>query len=533
MTGSFIKALLIEDNPADARLIEEMLKESVTIDFTLESFNRLSKGIEYLNDHIVDIVLLDLSLPDSTGIETFEKLYKHAPHVPIIVLTGVNDEQLAIESLRSGLQDYLVKNKIDGDLLIRSIRYAIERKHLTDALQTAHDQLDLRVKKRTLELSKANRALHEEVAERKRIEAALRESEERLDYSLNAADLGAWDLDIVGQATWRSLEHDQIFGYKKPLPKWNLETLLSHVLPEDRAEVERKFQKAVSDHEGWNFECRICRADGEIRWIWKQGRCKYDADGKAIRMAGVIQDITERKNIEEELKESKAQAELYVDLMGHDINNMNHIAMGFIELALDRDDLSDETRGLIKKPIDTINNGTKLIDNVRKLQRIKSRKLPTSIMEIGSVLSAITADYSHIPGKDVKISYTPACSCMVIANEFLVDVFTNLIGNSIKHSNGSVQINIYQKSVQMGGKSYCEVIIEDNGPGIPDKLKDAIFNRNSRGNTKAMGTGIGLYLVKTLVDDYGGSVRVEDRVAGEQSKGSRFIVILPAVTGSS
>jgi signal transduction histidine kinase len=71
-------------------------------------------------------------------------------------------------------------------------------------------------------------------------------------------------------------------------------------------------------------------------------------------------------------------------------------------------------------------------------------------------------------------------------------------------------------------------MIEDNGPGIPDELKNVIFNRNARGNTKAMGTGLGLYLVKTLVDDYGGSVKVEDRVAGDRSKGSRFIVVLPA-----
>jgi signal transduction histidine kinase len=245
-------------------------------------------------------------------------------------------------------------------------------------------------------------------------------------------------------------------------------------------------------------------------------------------MAGVVQDITERKNIEEALKESKAQAELYVDLMGHDINNMNHIAMGFIELALDRDDLSEGARKLIQKPIDTISNSTKLIDNVRKLQRIKSSKLPTSEVGIGSVLSAITVDYSHVPGKDVTINYCPACSCNVLANEFLTDVFSNLIGNSIKHSDGSVEINIRQKSIRKDGKPYCEVMIEDNGPGIPDELKNVIFNRNARGNTKAMGTGLGLYLVKTLVDDYGGSVKVEDRVAGDRSKGSRFIVVLPA-----
>jgi signal transduction histidine kinase len=113
-------------------------------------------------------------------------------------------------------------------------------------------------------------------------------------------------------------------------------------------------------------------------------------------------------------------------------------------------------------------------------------------------------------------------------------VFTNLIGNAIKYSNGNgVDINILLENAIQDGKNYYRVLVEDNGPGIPDDMKDKIFNRLRHGHTQATGWGLGLYLVKSLVDSYHGVIRVEDRVMGDRTKGSRFIVLLPAVEGSN
>jgi PAS domain S-box-containing protein len=528
-----IKVLLIEDNPADARLIKEMLSGSDDTDFILEVFNRLSKGIEYLKGHRPDVVLLDLMLPDSAGIATFEKLSAHAPYLPVIVLTGIDDEQIAIESLRSGLQDYLVKNKIDGELLTRSIRYSIERKQLEEALRKAKDSLEMRVKERTLELSGANKALHDEIVERKRIEAALRESEERLDYSLNAADLGTWDLDIDSQTAWRSMKHDQIFGYEKRLPKWDLGTMLGHVLPEDREEVERKFLKAVSGHEDWNFECRIRRADGEVRWIWKQGRCKYDEHGNAIRMAGVIKDVTGRKKVEEELKESKALAELYLDLMAHDISNMHQVALSYLGLACESIEgdgkLDGKNKEMIDKPIQTLERSARLIDNVRMLQKLKAGEYKLERIDLGRTLADVVREHSSIPGDNATLNYPAVNGCYVRANPLLKDVFVNIMGNAIKHSNGPAVIGVDVSRVNGNESSYYRVAIEDNGPGIPDDRKDEVFHRFKRGKTKARGTGLGLYIVKALVESYDGSVKVEDRVPGDHTKGCRFLVYLPVM----
>lgn len=127
--------LLLEDNPGDVRLIREHLAETMEDELELECVHRLAAGIDRATAGDLDLILLDLSLPDSSGLETFGKVQTAAPQVPIIVLTGLNDEAVATEAVRLGAQDYLVKGEGGPTLLGRSIRYAIERKRLEDRLR--------------------------------------------------------------------------------------------------------------------------------------------------------------------------------------------------------------------------------------------------------------------------------------------------------------------------------------------------------------------------------------------------------------
>ena len=120
--------LLIEDNRGDARLIREMIEEDLEAPFELHFAERLSHGLEFLANHQAALVLLDLSLPDSLGLETFAKVFAHSPSVPIIVLTGTDDATVALKAVKGGAQDYLVKGKLDRELLVRSMQYSIERK---------------------------------------------------------------------------------------------------------------------------------------------------------------------------------------------------------------------------------------------------------------------------------------------------------------------------------------------------------------------------------------------------------------------
>jgi PAS domain S-box-containing protein len=134
-----LKVLLIEDNPGDARLIREYLADPAGATFTLEHRSTLATGLERLSQGGIDLVLLDLSLPDSPMPETFQRTQTTAPQVPIIVMSGLDDEQFAIQTVQEGAQDYLVKSYVDTRLLVHAMRYAIERKHAEEALAQERD----------------------------------------------------------------------------------------------------------------------------------------------------------------------------------------------------------------------------------------------------------------------------------------------------------------------------------------------------------------------------------------------------------
>lgn len=125
-----MKILVVEDNPGDARLLREFLREAAPDAYDVRVASRLDEALAALASEPPDVVLLDLSLPDSSGIETVQATLERAPETPIVVLTGLADERMAIQAVQAGAQDYLMKGEIEGRLLVRAIRYAQERKRL-------------------------------------------------------------------------------------------------------------------------------------------------------------------------------------------------------------------------------------------------------------------------------------------------------------------------------------------------------------------------------------------------------------------
>jgi signal transduction histidine kinase len=150
-----IKILLIEDNLAEARLLQEFIKQTKTQEFSLVHVQKLRDGINKLNSEKYDVILLDLTLPDSQGLCSIPQLIEQNPSIPIIVFTNTNDEELAIEAVKQGAQDYLVKRQVNPDILLRSLQYAIERKQVLEQLRTVNQILETKVEERTAELLKA------------------------------------------------------------------------------------------------------------------------------------------------------------------------------------------------------------------------------------------------------------------------------------------------------------------------------------------------------------------------------------------
>jgi signal transduction histidine kinase len=178
--GTPVKILLVEDSPADAKLLCETLREISENKFELTHVQQLSEAMAKLAESGFDAILLDLYLPDSQGLETIESILSTAPTLPIIVLTGLKDENAGIQAVRKGAQDYLVKGQTDSDLLVRVIKYSIERKRNERELRKARDELEMRVKERTIKLEKAVDELRNEILKRIEAERKIRANQEQL-----------------------------------------------------------------------------------------------------------------------------------------------------------------------------------------------------------------------------------------------------------------------------------------------------------------------------------------------------------------
>jgi len=137
MTSGYITILLVEDNPGDADLVRERLEETTSARFRVRHAKQLGAALQLFGKEVFDVILLDLSLPDVQGLDTVRSVRAACADVPVVVLTGLQDEGVGLEAIREGAQDYLVKDQIDGPLLARALRYAMERKRAEEALRQA------------------------------------------------------------------------------------------------------------------------------------------------------------------------------------------------------------------------------------------------------------------------------------------------------------------------------------------------------------------------------------------------------------
>lgn len=176
MDEKALKVILLEDDNSYGKLIKTKLLEVMPKDSDLVHVTILHELLERLLREKFDVILLDLMVPDSWGIDTFLSVHKDHPHTPIVVLSGINDEYLAVSAVKQGAQDYLVKGKVDEILLMRSIRYSIERKKVEEELRLTNETLQRKLDEKTAEVQELREMLSIEMAARKKLEDSARKS---------------------------------------------------------------------------------------------------------------------------------------------------------------------------------------------------------------------------------------------------------------------------------------------------------------------------------------------------------------------
>jgi signal transduction histidine kinase len=249
--------------------------------------------------------------------------------------------------------------------------------------------------------------------------------------------------------------------------------------------------------------------------------------GKILGAVTTMQDYTEHLRMEREMQEAKEKLELYLDILSHDVNNLNLAIRGNLELYRARMGVGIPGNAYLDNAERMLNEVSNLIENIHKLQMLENGKTVHRPMGLGQLLEDTVSTGRQTPGRKVVIDTAIQQGLVVEANELLRDVFTNLIHNAIKYTPDPVQVNVMAERTLFNGKDTCRVVVEDNGCGIPEDMKFRIFNRFQRGSPSTTGRGLGLYLVKKIIEGFGGTVWVEDRVAGDRNLGARFVVNLP------
>jgi len=390
---------------------------------------------------------------------------------------------------RCFMQDITDRIRAEGAKRVREQRAAANARLVEATAGRQTELLEQRVRERT---------------------AQLRESEERLNFSLRTSHTGGWDLDLVDHTAHRTLEHDRIFGYGALLPQWTYEQFLAHVLPEDRAEVDRRFREATAAQTEWSFECRIRRVDGEVRWIWATGEHQRDEAGQTRRMAGIVQDITDRKLAEQALRENKRRLRLAFEdreRLSRDLHDNIIQVIYAIGMQLEacqrppRDDPKDVARQLAH----AIRGLNDVIRDVRGYisgpvpQILRRPDLRTELARLVKTIGATGILRFRLNVDPWAVAWlTPPQA------EHILHIAREALSNALKHS----QARHGTLSLHRAGNSAC-LEASDDGVGFEPKKQD--------------GKGAGLHNMKSRAQQIGAKLKV----LSSSGQGTRIILTFP------
>ena len=485
-----IRVLLVEDNPGDARLIIEMLRDVSASEFALERVDRLLPALDRLSQAGADVVLLDLGLPDSSGLDTFERIRNGTTNEPIVVISGLSDERLALEAVRAGAQDYLVKGRIEGQLLARVIRYAIERKHAVEALREREERSRLLT------------------------EAAFDGVVVTVDGVIQEANRGM--VDILGY------ELNELLG-----------TPVVDLIPRElHGEVTRRIQEG---QEG-RYELEIQRKDG--RKILLEATTRNLLVGGRPGRISAVRDITALRSLERQLRQAQ-KMEAVGRLAGgvaHDFNNLLTAIFGYAELLAE--ELPPGHSGL--EDLQEIRTAaTRASALTRQLLAFSRQQvLQPVVLNLNDVVEGVGKMLHRLLGEDVELETHLARDAGNVKADAgqLEQVIINLAVNArdamptggkltIETANMDLDVGYAEQHQPVIPGPYVMLAVSDTGTGMDEIIKAKVFEPFFTTKEPGKGTGLGLATVYGIVKQSGGYVWLYS----ELGKGTTFKIYLPRV----
>jgi len=489
MISKTINLLLVDDDSVDRRLVVKALSRfSHIVKFNIETAGTLSEAMELLSSGSYDVVLLDLTLPDSSGIDTVQEANTADSDVPIVVLTGLSDERMALHAIEKGATDYLVKGKFSDDGLMRTIRYAIERKRPEQKLKnaakewrTTFDSITdfISIVDKDFKITRVNRALSDAFGVRPQELIG-----KRCHTVYKCA--GPHSTDCPHLQTLKTRKASSVEFYEERLGIY-LEVTTSPII---------------------------------------------DENGQITGSVHIAKDITERRQAEEERKEQARLKSEFVATVSHEIRTPLSIFKNIVSNALAgvMGQLSSKLRENLEMANRTINRLTRIVSDFLDISKIEAGKMELFRTQF-DIQSAITDSVNSLApladekGIELK-SYMSGCELLIDADRDRIEQsLINLISNAIKFAPEGGHVNV--RAEVLDGQVTVEV--EDNGSGIERNDLDKIFDRfvqlDKPVGPGEHGTGLGLSIAKEVVELHGGKIEVES----EPGQGTTFTIFLPLI----
>ena len=580
-TKEHIKVLLVEDNPGDAILIRNMLLETGDIHPDIRHSNNLSAAFESLAEATFDIVVLDLGLPDSSGLETFLKVHTKYPETPVIVLTGMSDEELAVKAVQAGAQDYLVKGQVDYDLMVRSVRYSIGRQKLIAQLEKSLNEI--RTLKGLVPICAWCRNIRDDKGYWKKVETYIEENTEAsFTHGICPECLKKISPDLHEKALQdKSLKLEKKTETVLPAKPAESYSTIKALLIEDNIfdadyirqllskksniEVEYcdRLSSGIEHLSGKKFDVVLCDLGlpdsrdiealirihafyPDLPVIILTGLRDEELAEKAVRsgaqdylvkgqldlnslLRSIRYSIERQKlmtvldNKLEEIGKLERERKNILTMFAHDIKNSIVPSVGFLMRILSGK--TKNQRGDLELIRDELATAEELLTNFIEFSRFDTKNYKP-VMEQFDLEAAILKQVENTKikagDKNIKITYefSERPFPPVKADPMMINrVITNLLDNALKYTNPGGTINIKVSNMDR------QILVQfaDTGIGIPEDQRQYIFDTFYRASREGKGSGLGLSIARTIIEAHKGEIWAES----VQGNGSIFSFTLP------